>query len=132
MKSRERGHQLLGMPMGTANARLRKMILFNLSKKCGMDICIRCNNPIERIEDFTIEHIQPWEHRNSKLFWDLSNIAFSHSKCNVPYYRWNKKYSVEEAKEARKKRNRNYMKKVYSTEKRREKMKREKLKGASL
>lgn len=72
----------LGMPHGTATNRLRKMILFDLAKRCELDICYRCGQLIEVIEDFTIDHKEPWLHNNVDLFWDLDNIAFSHKGCN--------------------------------------------------
>lgn len=34
-------------------------------------------------DDLSIEHKAPWLHRDSALFWDLDNIAFSHLACNV-------------------------------------------------
>ena len=73
----------LGMPPGTASAKLRKSILFNLLQKLKQDICIRCGNKIVTIDDLSIEHIKPWENIDPKLFWDLNNIAFSHLACNT-------------------------------------------------
>lgn len=73
----------LGMPFGTANAKLRKMILFNLVQRFGLDVCYRCGGKIETIETFTIEHKKAWLNVNPDLFWDLDNIAFSHLTCNI-------------------------------------------------
>lgn len=75
----------LGMPHGTANNRLRKIILFHLLKKHNENICVRCDQIIENIDDLSIEHIRPWEGISADLFWDLNNIAFSHIRCNVPH-----------------------------------------------
>jgi hypothetical protein len=75
----------LGMPHGTAIARLRKMVLFNLLKKHNENICHTCGNLIERIEDLSLEHKKPWEGISVELFWDLDNIAFSHLFCNRPH-----------------------------------------------
>lgn len=73
----------LGMPHGTANGRLRKNILFHLLKKHNENVCVRCGRLIDVVEDLSIEHIKPWEGVSADLFWDLSNIAFSHLKCNI-------------------------------------------------
>ena len=73
----------LGMPPGTAANRLRKLVLFNQLQKHRENICVRCDGTIETSDDLSIEHIKPWENRDSDLFWDLDNIAFSHRKCNV-------------------------------------------------
>ena len=75
----------LGMPHGTANARLRKAILFKLVQTCKEDICFRCGLTIEKVDDLSIEHKLPWENISVELFWDLDNIAFSHLKCNKPH-----------------------------------------------
>lgn len=83
MNSNKRKDETLGMPHGTANNRLRKNILFFLLKKHGENICIRCNQVIQEVEELSIEHIKPWEGISSELFWDLQNIAFSHLRCNV-------------------------------------------------
>ena len=74
----------LGMPFGTANAKLRKQILFQLIKRLGEDICFRCEKKIQDITELSIEHKKPWFNIDSKLFWDLDNIAFSHLQCNRP------------------------------------------------
>jgi len=75
----------LGMSFGTATARLRKLIMFELVKRCGLDKCYRCGQSIEKIENLSIEHKEAWmDSRNPKeLFFDLNNIAFSHLKCNT-------------------------------------------------
>lgn len=87
MSSSSKKSAFLGMPHGTANARLRKMILFRLIKKCGEDTCFRCGKAIGNLDDLSIEHKLPWENRSVDLFWDLDNIAFSHLKCNTPIAR---------------------------------------------
>ena len=73
----------LGMSFSTASNRLRKSILFMLVKKCGMDICYRCNQPIQSEAEMSIEHKKSWLGVSAELFWDLENIAFSHHSCNV-------------------------------------------------
>jgi hypothetical protein len=79
--------QFLGIPHGTAVARLRKSILFSLVRRLNEDYCFRCSNKIDDVKDLSIEHKQPWENISVELFWDLDNIAFSHLKCNVPHKR---------------------------------------------
>lgn len=74
----------LGMSFSTAAHRLRKMVMFNLAIKLNENICFKCNNEIADINEFTIEHKIAWQGKSNELFWDLDNIAFSHSKCNRP------------------------------------------------
>lgn len=71
----------LGMPYGTAMQRLKKAILFRLVQKLNLDFCYRCGKRIKSLESFTIEHKEPWL-THPDLFWDMTNIAFSHRSCN--------------------------------------------------
>ena len=73
----------LGMPHGTAQNRLRKMIIFHLAQKLGEDFCFKCGQRIETAEELSIDHKVPWLHGDQALFWSMDNIAFSHRKCNV-------------------------------------------------
>jgi hypothetical protein len=75
----------LGIPFGTASARLRKNILFNLLKKHNENYCFKCGKIISSEEELSIEHKIPWLHSENpiKLFFDIDNIAFSHLSCNV-------------------------------------------------
>jgi len=75
--------EFLGMPFGTASARLRKQILFYLLVKHNENICYRCSKLIEDIADLSIEHKEPWQNISIKLFWNINNIGFSHLSCNV-------------------------------------------------
>jgi hypothetical protein len=77
----------LGMPFGTASHRLRKSILFSFVQRLNLDTCYKCSVKIEKIEELSIEHKEPWFDRDVSKFWDLDNIAFSHLKCNVPHVR---------------------------------------------
>jgi hypothetical protein len=70
------------MPMGTAEKHLRKDIIHELASQLGKDLCCRCNLKIESPDDLAIVHVQDWE-ENSDLFWDLTNIAFSHAACEA-------------------------------------------------
>lgn len=73
------------MPHGTANARLRKAIIFKLLKDAKLNFCFQCSAEIDKIETLSIEHKIPYldSHDPKKLFFDLDNIAFSHLKCNI-------------------------------------------------
>lgn len=76
--------ELLGENIDGAWYKLKKMILFDLVKKLELDICYRCNQKIEYVDDFSIEHKVQWVESDypQKSFYDLENIAFSHEKCN--------------------------------------------------
>lgn len=73
----------LGMPRGTAANRLRKLVLFDLLKRHHENFCYQCGDEIQSADELSIEHKKPWENIDVKLFWDLTNIAFSHLLCNV-------------------------------------------------
>jgi len=75
----------LGMPLGTAAGRLKKMFLFSLLKKYGLNICYQCGGEIESPENLSIEHKIPWLDSDDpiKNFFDLDNVAVSHHSCNV-------------------------------------------------
>jgi len=83
-RQREKTHLVLGQPIGTAAHRLRKMIIFDMCKKLSLDMCYRCHLRIEKIEELSIDHKKPYLNGDDplRLFWDINNIAFSHSKCN--------------------------------------------------
>ena len=83
--SNQRKDATLGMAHGTANGRLRKNILFHLLVKLKENICFKCGEQIQVVDDLSIEHKLPWEGRSADLFWDLNNIAFSHLRCNRPH-----------------------------------------------
>lgn len=76
--------QTLGMPLGTANNRLKKAIIFNLLKRLNDLSCFRCGEEIQSADDMTTDHKIEWEGVSSDLFFDVNNIAFSHAKCNRP------------------------------------------------
>ncbi len=80
--SARRKTETLGMHPGTAQNRLRKLILFHLVKRVGEDTCFRCGKKIESTDDLTIDHKESWSGKDAKLFWDVENIAFSHHLCN--------------------------------------------------
>ena len=83
--SNKKKYDLLGVPFGTANNKLRKLILFDLIKKLGYDVCFQCGKKIEYAEELSIEHKIPWQSsdRPIEMFFSLENIGFSHLHCNI-------------------------------------------------
>lgn len=83
MSNKKKAEQL-GVSYGAAANRLRKMILFSLVRKLDLDWCHQCENRIENIDNFSIEHKIPWFNSDDPrdLYFDLNNIAFSHTGCN--------------------------------------------------
>lgn len=79
-----KARESLGVSLSTANRRLQRAIIFNLLQQLGNDACYRCGKIIS-IEELSLDHIKDW--RNSSealdLFFDVSNIAFSHLSCNT-------------------------------------------------
>lgn len=75
----------LGMSYGMANARLRKAIMFAMAVRLGEDRCYRCGGRIDSIDDLSIEHKVPWQKAADPVgvFFDLTNVAFSHLSCNA-------------------------------------------------
>lgn len=82
--SQAKKSQMLGMPIQTASNRLRKSLLWSLIQETGKDICYHCGGKILSEEDLSIEHKTPWMYsgREQELYFDLSNISFSHINCN--------------------------------------------------
>ena len=74
----------LGMNPSTASGRLVKDLLWSLIKQTGQDACCKCGEPMSR-ETFSIEHVIPWLDSEDPvgLYFDLSNIAYSHLRCNI-------------------------------------------------
>ena len=86
----------LGMPLGTASGKLKKLIMFDLVKRLGEDGCFRCGDRIESASELSVEHKLPWLDEDPALFWDLSNVAFSHLGCNVRAARQPRKIAYPE------------------------------------
>ena len=84
MKYNKIKQEQLGMNHSTAQHQLRKKILFSLIQELGRDICFQCDKRIHNIDNFSIEHKEPWLYSNNarEKFFDLNNIAFSHLSCN--------------------------------------------------
>lgn len=85
MGCQDKKEKQLGMPIGTAASRLRKIVMFDLVKQLNKGYCYKCGNKITDVEDFSIEHKIPWldSEKPIKVYFDLDNIAFSHRSCNV-------------------------------------------------
>ena len=83
--SNKKKTEQLGMSHGTATHRLRKHIMFKFVQMQGCDICFQCGEKIESVDHLSVEHKIPWLDSDDPvgLFFDLSNIAFSHLSCNV-------------------------------------------------
>lgn len=75
---------LLGMNPGTASSRLKKMVMLDLLRQLGRDICYRCGVKIQKAEELSLDHKKPWRGISADLFWDIENVAFSHRRCNTP------------------------------------------------
>ena len=104
--SSKKKNDVLGMPFGTASARLKKQIMFMLIKKLGEDICYRCGTKIESVDELSVEHKKGWLNSENpqELFWDIeNNVAFSHLNCNTAHqeYRERDKLSDVELEERR-------------------------------
>ena len=82
-KYNEKKSKQLGMPLGTATAKLRKMVLFTILSKHKENYCYRCGQEITSCDDLSMEHKIAWLDNDPDLFWDLDNIAFSHLNCNI-------------------------------------------------
>ena len=85
MSKKDNKKEQLGCEFGTTCNRLRKSLLFFFAQKLDLDICFRCGQKIEKIEDFSIDHKIDWLHSENPIdfFYDLDNIGFSHLKCNM-------------------------------------------------
>lgn len=111
------------MNPGTATNRLLKDILFDFVIKANHK-CHQCGEELTR-ETFSIEHVEPWLHSENPVekFFDLTNIKYSHLKCNTAAARRPTKLPEGEALKRNQKYRREYMRKRYSKESRRQKYK---------
>jgi hypothetical protein len=76
------------MNVSTAMNKLRTKVLFHLLKQHNNNTCFRCGKKINKADDLSIEHKKPWMYHpenDNRRFWHMSNIAFSHRKCNRPH-----------------------------------------------
>ena len=95
----DKRHLQLGMNPSSAAHCLRMDTLFRLVQETG-HVCFRCGGPLTR-DTFSLEHKRPWlDSEDPKgLFFDQSNIAFSHKSCNYgAAKRPNKRFPSEVAR----------------------------------
>lgn len=88
MNNYEEKSKQLGMNVSTAMHKLRTKVLFHILKRHDDNICFKCRKKINTFTDLSIEHKKPWLYypeNNNRRFWYMSNIAFSHRKCNRPH-----------------------------------------------
>lgn len=78
--SKRRKAALLGMPVGTAERKLRKAIIHELARQCGRNVCRWCSREISDPEDLAVIHVEDWEEFPDRYF-DLGNVALSHVSC---------------------------------------------------
>ena len=90
----DKKHAQLGMNPSTAQNRLVKDILYDLIKDTP---CFHCGEKLTR-DTFSIEHKVAWLDSENpvRLFFDLSNISYSHHSCNVGASRQTSKFSSKE------------------------------------
>jgi len=78
--SKNKKSEALGMPIGTANSKLKKKLLFDLLIQCGYNSCSKCFEQISNPSNLSVEHKQQWI-KNPELFWNLNNVSINHRKC---------------------------------------------------
>lgn len=104
----------LGMAYGTASYKLVKDILYSMLLELNRNECFHCGKPMTR-QTFSIEHKIAWLNSGNPLdlFFDLTNISFSHLSCNSSRARKLKiPHSDETIKERRKKYKASYYSKL--------------------
>lgn len=103
-----------GISSGSASCKLRKMIMFDLARKLDLLTCYRCSEVIETVDVFSIDHKINWLGAPNELevFFDISNIAFSHHSCNCAAARKPTKKYVDVKERRRQGRKRYYEKKA--------------------
>jgi len=76
--------KMLGMSRTTARHRLYRNLIWDMFTKLHGRICYRCKGPLHN-DDWHIDHIQPWAiaSKPAEMYFNLENIALSHSKCNI-------------------------------------------------
>jgi len=73
---------MLGMPLGTAERKLRKLIIHEFATQLGRNVCFDCGTLISDPEDLAVFHVEDWQEVPARYF-DMSNIAFSHTSCRT-------------------------------------------------
>lgn len=87
--------QQLGEHHSTAQAKLKKLIMFNFLEKLGKDKCYRCDK-LMTVENYSIDHKIPWLDSENpvQLFFDIKNIEFSHFICNIKEARHENNFDI--------------------------------------
>lgn len=70
------------MPVGTAERKLRKAVIYELASQLGKNVCLDCGHKISDPEDLAVVHVEDWRDDPDKYF-DLTNVAFSHASCRA-------------------------------------------------
>ncbi len=111
-RSNVRTMRLLGAGNAGARQKLDRMLLFDYVGRCNMLYCYQCGEPIEVIEEFSVEHKEPWRIADDPVasFFDLDNVAFSHRRCNTGAANRRKYATKAERNKAAYKRKSEYMK----------------------
>lgn len=76
----------LGMSYVKAYRRLIREIVFQFfSDRLKRVYCYRCGKEIDHISDFHIDHKIPWLWSDNPVsnFFNIDNLAASHSACNI-------------------------------------------------
>jgi len=124
-KSNAKKSKQLGMPFGTACARLRKALMFSLVQQLGLDNCHRCGLRIGTVDTFSTDHKVPWLDSSNprSYFFDVTNITFSHLSCNTSVARkpMKKYFTVASRLQADRVQNASYMRRSYTKRKRQKK-----------
>jgi hypothetical protein len=108
-------HNQLGMNAGTASHRLVRDLLFDKIKDTP---CYHCGGVLSR-DNFSVEHKKPWLDSEDPLglFFDISNISYSHLSCNCSQGIRNRLY--KDAKERTKVQSQRWRDKTLTEEKQR-------------
>ena len=84
----ERTHrdELLGCSYSTARNRLRVRIIYDLFHRLNALSCYRCGEHIADHQELSIDHKIAWLNSDdpSGLYFDVTNLAASHKRCNLP------------------------------------------------
>jgi hypothetical protein len=72
------------MSLSAATHKLRKLLLFEAMRELNKLNCFQCGETISSVDSFTVEHKVPWRLTENPMdvYFDLSNIAYSHHSCN--------------------------------------------------
>ncbi len=80
-----RATELLGQNLGNASVKLYRQMLFHFVQQAAQNTCYRCDEAIENVEEFSLEHKESWQSAADPTasYFDLYNITFSHLRCNA-------------------------------------------------